>query len=74
MSVSREVTGQGGGERGGAVLPSFLIPAFSFYFQPHLNLPLMGFVELLFFFSLSLFLIARNCLTYFTGMMDSVIV
>jgi len=42
-------------ECGGVALPSSLIPAFSFYSQPLLNLPLIGFATLLF----DLFFIAR---------------
>ena len=41
---------QVGRKCGGVVLPSSLIPAFSFYCQPLLNLPLMGFAEILFNF------------------------
>lgn len=42
---------EGWGVGGGGVFPSLLIPAFSFYSETLLNLPLMGFTKCFFFFS-----------------------
>lgn len=51
---------QVGGQCVGVVLPSFLIPAFSFYSQPLLNLSVIGFAKPLF-----LFFIVSMCVSCF---------